>query len=736
MKYWVFESGDVVGPYSPQELMERDDFGPHCLVCPENKGEDSSAWQEAGQYSDFSFQTHAEQELSSVEEDADKSDVFEEELNTLLEENSPLSGSEKPAEEDPAENLHVPAQAPSKPGPIEDYFNNIKGEDLGNILGIPDPNENSDMNLARALQSQFSQTQPPQHEGETTVLEEDPFDAFTAKEDLEDKQSFPQEELDGVEPSTSQAPVVLAGTPEKETAHPKYRIRKKADESAVVPPAARPVAPAGQGAAAAQPKHTNKETAPSSSNQTAPEAVLKDKDVKDEPDEKPAAVTEEPVSTPAEAKELEDASQVKPQPAQKEAEVLTKTPQEEQNPSMEPSQKEVVHPIPVPLTEDSKEPQEPQPNKQPVVAEEGTKPLSQAEPESVPEKEDSVSKKSTSLPALEELDQQASLQETEQPNPTQPEAEPEQPVLQEEPKLEEISKTEAVAPVAAEVKEEPQQPQQPAPEQAPVEPAIPAEEEKTNLPQEEEAPSAVPQPAPAPAADAVGAILHGAVDVAETPEVKEPIKEVSPVVEAQVNRVKPALRKTAEIDHFLNEKIKEEKESRPLAKKIIWLLGVLIVFLALMGLWWLFSNKPTAVPAAPADISSVVKEGNEVDELVPDTSVQVPSAQEVLSAPAAPKAPEISPQEKALQVVKNYELPNSNGKIGDYFDRIYKTKLAQGYNAVWSATKLHNNVYVVKYRISKTRVEPVVYLFEVDVAQNKLIAALNNITIDLVGKIN
>ena len=45
------------------------------------------------------------------------------------------------------------------------------------------------------------------------------------------------------------------------------------------------------------------------------------------------------------------------------------------------------------------------------------------------------------------------------------------------------------------------------------------------------------------------------------------------------------------------------------------------------------------------------------------------------------------------------------------------------------------NVYIVKYRLSKTRSEPVVYIFQVDVARNKLTGALNNITLDLVGKI-
>ena len=168
----------------------------------------------------------------------------------------------------------------------------------------------------------------------------------------------------------------------------------------------------------------------------------------------------------------------------------------------------------------------------------------------------------------------------------------------------------------------------------------------------------------------------------------------------------------------------------------MWALGFLIIILALLGLLWLFGQQPAASAKPQEPAPSVVTEKAAVEELVPDVAVDVPPAQEVLSVPAAPKAPELAPQDQALQIVKNYELPNANGKIADYFDRIYKSKLAQGYNAVWSATPLHNNVYIVKYRVSKTRLEPVVYLFQVDVAKNKLIGALNNITLDLVGKIN
>lgn len=724
MKYWVFESGDVVGPYSPQELMEREDFGPHCLVCPEDKGEDASAWQEAAEYADFQFEKTAEPvsapaEMQTPPETAtDKQDVFDEELNTLLEEKSPLGTPEK-TEEEPVENLHVPAQAPSKPGPIEDYFNNIKGEDLGNILGIPDPNENSDMNLARALQNQFSQTQPPHHEGDSAELEEDPFDAFTAKEDLEDKQSFPQDELDGVEPSSQQAPVILAAKPEEEPPHPKYRIRKKTEETAGNKPA--------DSSLTSQPAQETAAAQPASAEAPGPVASSQEEKL-------PSAAVHTGELTPSQpAKSEEIASSQTEPPAQPEAQP-TPAPVEVAQPSKQPVTPEPES-VPLSVAPPEEEPifkktsQEPLPG-QPAAALNAEAQTAQpqaaapVEQESLPDKEQPAShleeiqplaQPQPGLPVLEPAGEQQPIKEEILPvdTPDTPAAQPPQP-----------------DPAAAKLQEEePPAEAEPSAPQPAERPQPQSGETAGSLTQKAESANSAP--------DTVGEILQGSVQVAETPEIKEPIKEVSAVVDAKVNRVKPTLRKTAEIDQFLNEKIKEEKERRPAARKIVFGLGVLIVLLALWGLLWLFGHQPAKTPsAAEPSVPAVVNENAAVEELVPDAGPQVPSAQEVLSAPAAPKAPELSAQERALQVVKNYELPNSNGKIGDYFDRIYKTKLAQGYNAVWSAALLHNNVYIVKYRISKTRIEPVVYLFEVDVAQNKLIAALNNVTMDLVGKIN
>lgn len=147
MKYWFFDGNDVVGPFTTKELVANKGFGATSLICPEEFSDDGDHWQPAGLF--------AEVKALLIKNAPEESDAtFEEEMDSLLKERSPLSFDESPTDS-PA--LEIPKK-PSKPGPIEDYFNNIKEEDLGDILGIPDPNDNSDMDLAHALEKQLAKT--------------------------------------------------------------------------------------------------------------------------------------------------------------------------------------------------------------------------------------------------------------------------------------------------------------------------------------------------------------------------------------------------------------------------------------------------------------------------------------------------------------------------------------------------------------------------------------------------
>ena len=148
MKYWFFDGNDVTGPFSLKELMRNKSFSEGSLVCPENFSDDGDHWQLAVTFDDFKpfFARNAQPDEQTT--------TFEQEMDTLLKETSPLAFDETPSE---GPGLQIPKK-PAKPGPIEEYFNQVKEEDLGDILGIPNPNENSDMDLAHALEKQLAKT--------------------------------------------------------------------------------------------------------------------------------------------------------------------------------------------------------------------------------------------------------------------------------------------------------------------------------------------------------------------------------------------------------------------------------------------------------------------------------------------------------------------------------------------------------------------------------------------------
>lgn len=756
MKYWLFERGDVVGPFPAEELTGREGFGPQSLVCPEDRGDDDTFWKEAQFYEDFAPAASPapaepdEKQASAVPEPAqpaEKKDVFDEELDSLLSENNPLAEAE-PSAGETAEKVHFPPHEPAKSGPIEDYFNNIQGGDLGNILGIPDPNENSDMNLARALEKQFKQTEPPLQAQTPGQIESGPFDEFTAKEDLDDL--TPGDGLAAVAPlNDNGAPVVLAEKPLPAEEKPKFRLRKKQEPK----PGKDKTTPRAETQPAQEKPAAGEHLQPAQAEPT-PAAV---------PDGKQTSAEQEPAGQiPADKKSTpEKTSAEEPQPQKEETLTEEKQPAETQAPA------EQAEPAPAPQTETTgaaegaplRAAQEVQPE-----------PAPQAEPET--EEMDSIPLSVAREPLALSVKNPDGLKETpaeETPAPANGPAETAEPEAQirspqEKPILDiqetaekQTSQTaqepEGNAPQSApeaekETSQAAQAPQESAPQatQTPEE-TQPQEPEKES-PQAAQVSAGEQTPAPA-AQDPVEEIMSGAVEVNTAPEVPEPIKQVAPVVEPQVNRVKPKLKKTPEIEQFLTEKILPVDEPPARRNKGVLWAGVLLVLLLLAGGFLLLlkpaATKPETAPAA----QPLTQSGGAVEELMPDAAVQpeVPTAQEALSLPgapsakaksaalAAPAAPELNPVDTARQIVQNYNLPNFNGKVSDYFDRIYKDKLAQGYSATWSAERLHNNVYIVKYRLSKTRSEPVVYIFQVDVARNKLTGALNNITLDLVGKI-
>lgn len=646
MKYWFFDGNDVVGPFTPKELAARPGFAETSLVCPENFSENEDNWKTASSFPDFHFNSQ-EAFPSQPPEPDENTDSFDKEMDTLLKERSPLAETADNAAEAPS--LEIPKK-PAKPGPIEDYFNNIKGEDLGNILGIPDPNENSDMNLARALETQFNKTAPPTDK-EIQPIEDDPFDEFTSDAAEEADELFPAEApAEQASPAKRETEAARTETEQPRTQTDKPQAEQTPQQEANKPPRAQ------------------KQSAPLSVPiSAAPEddlilTVRRELPAENTPQPEPAPASEKQEQAPAGPAPLEEAdaptfllpvlgrpeTDLPPVPAEEipfeavlnEADSALPAPQDVQAPSSDAAQ----------TPGDTSAPPE-EPNGQTLTAE--TQPGEEAK---------------------------AASEETREPAPAA-EAAPQEPAPEEQP--------EELVPQAAE-----------------EEPADPKEETVRN-------------------------ILKGELEVVPAPELEEPIKNVP--VEPQINQVKPRLNQTPEIEEFLtqtqNERIARGRSNKK-AKAALSVLAALLAVGAAFFINQTVAQEPAPSPAPetgalPPPANAKLPDGpEEVEELLPDI-------------PVPPPAPQVQPSlsDKALAVVQNYQLSGSRGTIASYFDRLYQTKKAQGYTGSWSAEPLHKSTYIVKYRLTKTRMEPIVYVFQADAASGKLTGALNNIALDLVGKI-
>ena len=146
MKYWLFDGSEILGPLSPQELAAQKGFGPESLVCPEPYSDQADQWQTVPHFEEL-------RPLLKADGTTPSPAALDKEMHALLSEQSVVEADETPTAREAS--LRVPA-TPAKAGPIEEYFNTVKGEDLGNILGIPDPNENTDADLARVIESELA----------------------------------------------------------------------------------------------------------------------------------------------------------------------------------------------------------------------------------------------------------------------------------------------------------------------------------------------------------------------------------------------------------------------------------------------------------------------------------------------------------------------------------------------------------------------------------------------------
>lgn len=206
--------------------------------------------------------------------------------------------------------------------------------------------------------------------------------------------------------------------------------------------------------------------------------------------------------------------------------------------------------------------------------------------------------------------------------------------------------------------------------------------------------------------------------------------------------VKTHLESNTEIDDFLHEQQVARRPNREKAKWMLWVLLLLLIpgMIAFAVRWGVTHPKrlSTAPVVAKEPVSAQIMEEKKA-ESVPATVSEKP-IEEAKPAENPPVQKPVKPAnptaaDRAIETVKNHVLSGNKGTVSAYFSRLYKKELSSGYREEWSAEPLHKNIYIVKYRLTKTRQEPIVYVFQADTSKSKLTGALNNVALDLIGKI-
>ena len=226
----------------------------------------------------------------------------------------------------------------------------------------------------------------------------------------------------------------------------------------------------------------------------------------------------------------------------------------------------------------------------------------------------------------------------------------------------------------------------------------------------------VPEQADDPNDKTVETILEGTLRVdTQRSEIPEPIKDV-PADDAKPVQSAPVI--TTQTEEEPPQRLVKNKAPGKL-KYVFLAMGAVVL---LVGFVLNLINDTAPTPTEEPAVEQV--------PLPPGTL----SAKEVIKNVQAAEEKK-DPSERAKEIVQNHSLGAERGSVAQYLQKRYQNELQNGYVGVWSAEPLHRDVYVVKYRLAKTRKEPIVYIFQADTAKNKLTGALNNITLDLVGKI-
>ncbi|GHT38903.1 hypothetical protein FACS189437_00830 [Bacteroidia bacterium] len=274
------------------------------------------------------------------------------------------------------------------------------------------------------------------------------------------------------------------------------------------------------------------------------------------------------------------------------------------------------------------------------------------------------------------------------------------------------------------------------------------------------APAEAKQPEPAPAS------LPNAfaIDKAETLRLKEDdgvkqaagaIKQDSPEdifvreIPPQTHVEEPLKTVNPETDHNLTFSVKRtklkaqniaapEEEKKPQSKKTVAALTALCILIFFSSIVFIFIKYQRQTPAPVIEQQEQFAKTSEPEPPAPAPEVESAAVPVPAPAPVILPPPPSNDRTKtdeaagrAVEIARNHFLKNKNATIENFLNTYFEQYRRQGYAAVWSVEHLHNDVYIVKYRLTKTRQEPIVYIFEVNTNKGIVSGALNNLTLDL-----
>jgi len=184
-----------------------------------------------------------------------------------------------------------------------------------------------------------------------------------------------------------------------------------------------------------------------------------------------------------------------------------------------------------------------------------------------------------------------------------------------------------------------------------------------------------------------------------------------------------------------SEKKEEVERKIPKKSKLKFILTLLVFgIIAVFGIFYFFSGNTGVqdIALVNARVNNKQIPENKISEGVNIPNKEEKEVKNVQNEqqPSTNTTSKISENvKKSIEIVKNYNLSDGRGTISNWFSNNFSS--SKQVNDEWSSTLLQDNIYVVQYRVIRPKQEPLVYQFEVDVEKGNINRGINNNAIEL-----